>query len=208
MTNLTKSTMLLWPCKIIGRLVHGLTHRYTEWQTALYTWFIRHCFYAWGRGSRIRSPSRIDSAFAIHVGKNVMICEHAWLNAKRRVDDSKPALIIQDGVYIGRFVQINAWQEVIIEENALIADRVFISDVDHTYGDRQKPIIQQPATFRGPVIIGRGSWLGIGTVILAGTRIGRNAVVAANAVVTEDVPDFAVVGGIPAKILKITKDSV
>ena len=51
----------------------------------------------------------------------------------------------------------------------------------------------------GAVTINDGCWIGIGAVILPGVEIGRNAVVGANAVVTRNVPDFAVVGGVPAR---------
>jgi acetyltransferase-like isoleucine patch superfamily enzyme len=124
------------------------------------------------------------------------------LNAKDDRGDGSQTLIIGDGTYIGRLVQINAWRSVAIGSNVLIADRVFISDADHNFTDTNIPIRLQGDSFIGAVTLKDGCWIGIGAVILPGVTIGRNAVVAANAVVTKDVPDCVVVGGIPAKIIK------
>lgn len=104
-------------------------------------------------------------------------------------------LSIGDGAYIGRFVQINAWRSVTIGSNVLIADRVFISDADHNFADTSTPIRLQGDSFLGAVTLKDGRWIGIGAVILLGVTIGRNAVVAANAVGTQDVSDCAVAGG-------------
>src|SRR5579859_1702491 len=93
-----------------------------------YTVCVRGSFAAWGRGSRIARRARLVSPQLIAVGSGVSIGESAWLNAKDERADAKPTLRIGDGVYIGRFVQINAWRSVVIGDRALIADRVFISD--------------------------------------------------------------------------------
>jgi acetyltransferase-like isoleucine patch superfamily enzyme len=123
------------------------------------------------------------------------------VNAKDDRGDGAPTLRIGDGTYIGRFAQINAWRNVDIGDHVLRADRVFISDADHNYLDTNAPIRLQGDSFRGAVTLREGCWIGIGAVILPGVTIGRNSVVAANAVVTKDVPDGVVVGGIPAKII-------
>jgi acetyltransferase-like isoleucine patch superfamily enzyme len=78
---------------------------------------------------------------------------------------------------------------------------VFISDNDHSYSDLDLPIIQQPIKFKKNVSIGSGSWIGENVCII-GASIGRNCVIGANSVVTKDVPDFSVVAGNPAKVIK------
>ncbi|MDR3725091.1 MAG: acyltransferase [Terracidiphilus sp.] len=125
-----------------------------------------------------------------------------WLNTKGRREDGKPALVIGSGSYIGRYVQVNAWCDVTIEDNVLIADRVYISDAEHHFENREVPIRLQGDHFKAPVRLCIGCWIGIGAVILPGVTVGRNAIVAANAVVCQDVPDYTIVGGIPAKILR------
>jgi acetyltransferase-like isoleucine patch superfamily enzyme len=162
----------------------------------------RQQFQAWGLHTRIEPPLKLSGGAFIHLGKNVHVCSHVWLNVKNESGGNLPTLSIGDGTYIGRFTQINAWQNVIIEENVLIADRVFISDADHNFEDIHTPVILQGDRFKGKVWLKQGCWLGIGVVIMPGVTVGRNAVVGANSVVTKDVPDYTVVGGIPAKIIK------
>jgi len=159
-------------------------------------------FASWGRGSRLEPASKLLFPNLVRVGDHVHICSHAWFNAKDDRGDGQPTLHIGDRAYLGRFVQINAWREVRIEHDVLIGDRVFISDADHLYRNAELPIGQQGDAFVGPVTLRSGCWIGIGAVILPGVTVGHNAVVAANAVVTRDVPDRTVVGGIPAKIIK------
>jgi acetyltransferase-like isoleucine patch superfamily enzyme len=169
--------------------------------TLCYTLIIGSQFGSWGRGSRIGRGAKIVGSQLVRVGSGVAIGERAWINAKDDRGDGAPTLDIGDGTYIGRFVQINAWRSVVIGHDVLIADRVFISDSDHIYADTNVPIRRQGDSFRGPVVLRQGCWVGIGAVILPGVTIGRNSVVAANAVVTKDVPDCVVVGGIPAKVI-------
>jgi serine acetyltransferase len=166
------------------------------------TLIARPRFKSWGVSSRIGFRAMLEAPHLVVVGSGVAIGADAWLNAADDRGDGKPTLHIGDGVYIGRMVQINAWRNVVIEKNALIADRVFISDCTHNFSDTQMPIRLQGDSFSGPVRLNEGCWIGIGAVILPGVTVGRNAIVAANAVVTKDVPDYAVVGGVPAKIIR------
>ena len=91
--------------------------------------------------------------------------------------------------------------KIIIENNVLIAPDVFITVNNHNYSDINKPIIQQGGT-EEEVVIKEGSWIGRGATILKGVTIGKNSIVGAGAVVTKDVPDYCIVGGVPAKIIK------
>jgi len=80
---------------------------------------------------------------------------------------------------------------------------VYISDHRHEFGDPVVPIADQGITGIRPVRIGDGAWLGQNVVICPGVTIGRNAVVGANSVVRHDVPDFAVVAGAPARLIRM-----
>jgi len=168
----------------------------------LHTLAARGKFAAWGPGSRLGRGARLIGAEYVRVGSRVLLGERAWVNAKDDRGDGTATLNIGDGTYIGRFAQINAWRSVTIGRDVLIADRVFISDADHNFSDRETPIRLQGDSFLGAVTLRDGCWIGIGAVILPGVTVGRNAVVAANAVVTDDVPDHAVVGGIPARVIR------
>jgi acetyltransferase-like isoleucine patch superfamily enzyme len=103
------------------------------------------------------------------------------------------------GVFVGPWTTIASKMGVSIGDDCLIAERVTIRDQDHVVrGDASRPI--RDAGFdTAPILIGDGVWIAAGAVVLKGVRIGRGAVVAANAVVTGDVAEFDIVGGVPAR---------
>lgn len=170
--------------------------------TAVYTSIIRVRFASWGSGSRIRRPVRLVRPDLVRVGDRVTINEHVWINATDDAGTGAPTLTIGDGSYVGRFAQINAWRDVVIEHDVLMADRVFITDADHSFEDPGRAILRQGDRFKGAVLLREGCWIGIGAVVLPGVTIGRRAIVAANAVVTANVPDGAIVGGVPARLIR------
>ena len=154
-----------------------------------------------GAGSVVHPPATLYNPAVIRIGAGTVVREHAWLNGGR-AEGSAPVLTIGDGCYVGRFAHVNAAHGVVIEDKVLIADRVYISDIDHEYRKSGLPVIDQGVRSKGPVRLKSGCWIGAGAVILPGVTVGRNAVVGANSVVVKDVPDFTVVGGVPAKVLK------
>lgn len=88
-----------------------------------------------------------------------------------------------------------------IGNNCLIGPNVVIHSSNHRYGSRDIPIREQGHDF-ADIYIEDNVWLGANVIVLAGVRIGQGSVVAAGAVVNKDVPEFSVMGGVPAKILK------
>jgi len=164
-------------------------------------WYYKLLFGKLGYRSRIKSSGlRIEHPKNIYIGNRVVVGEGSWLAASPHVVDN-PRLIIEDNVNLGRYNQIYSTATIVIEKAVLTADRVFISDGVHNFLDISTPIMNQIITSKGNIIIGQGSWIGINACII-GASIGKNCVVAANSVVTSDIPDFCVVGGIPAIILK------
>lgn len=88
-----------------------------------------------------------------------------------------------------------------IGNNVQIAQNVTISGMDHNYEDIARTIVEQGVT-ASIIIISDDVWIGANSVITKGVRIGKHSVIAASSVVTKDVPEYSVVGGIPAKVLK------
>lgn len=86
---------------------------------------------------------------------------------------------------------------IILEDEVLIGPKVNLITTNHPLAPSQRR-----ATISKPIVIKKKAWIGAGATILAGVTIGENSVVAAGAVVSRDVPDNVVVGGIPAKIIK------
>jgi acetyltransferase-like isoleucine patch superfamily enzyme len=88
-----------------------------------------------------------------------------------------------------------------IGDEVLLGPNVTIVTSNYSTADRERPIYDQD-WIESDVVIGPRSWLGANVVVLPGVTIGEGAVVAAGAVVTSSVPAFAIVGGVPAKVLK------
>lgn len=152
-----------------------------------------------GKNTIVFKPMQIDRPQSIEIEDNVFISESSWLMGNGNSGES--SMIIQEGTVIGHFSHIIALSNVVIEKNVLLADKVFISDCTHNYEQIYCPIISQGVSILKPVSIGEGSWLGE-NVCVCGASIGKHCVVGANSVVTEDIPDYSVAVGSPAKVVK------
>jgi acetyltransferase-like isoleucine patch superfamily enzyme len=114
---------------------------------------------------------------------------------------TSPVLRIGERCCIGRGNHLVAHRSLVIGDDVMTGPNVYLTDQNHTYADPDVPVGQQwPAD--DPVEIGHGSWIGAGAVVLPGTRLGRNTVVAAGAVVRGTFPDHAVLAGVPAKLVR------
>jgi acetyltransferase-like isoleucine patch superfamily enzyme len=164
-------------------------------------------FASFGEGSWIVPPARISTPGSISIGKGVTILEHSWLSVVAAIDGVTPSLRIGDNCSIGRMVHIACIGEIVIGDEVQTSDRVFIGDTYHDYSDPEMPVRRQPMAYPQPVHIGRGSFLGIGSVVLQGVTIGEQAYVGAGAVVTADVPDRTLVLGNPARSVRRYDDA-
>jgi maltose O-acetyltransferase len=107
-------------------------------------------------------------------------------------------LFIDDNSGIGENCII--YPQTHIGKNVLIAREVVINPDNHVISSRNVPINQQ-GKYRKEVIIEDDVWIGIRAIILTGVKVSQGGVIAAGAVVTKDVPPFAIVGGVPARII-------
>jgi len=116
------------------------------------------------------------------------------------------------GIKIGRNSLIGEYSVIRGQGGVQIGDRVYTSPftqiiaVNHVFDDPHRPFVEQGITASG-IVIEDDVWLGAGAIITDGVRIGQGAVVAAGAVVTKDVPAHTVVGGVPARPIKLIEDS-
>lgn len=152
------------------------------------------------RGVEFKNENRIA------IGKNVVIQPGTWIAAMVNdlpiLNAFDPYITIKDGVSIGRFCQITVSNSLVIEEHVLITEGVLITDTIHGYEDINVPILKQRMFNRGPLVIKSGAWIGNGARIVGSLVIGKNSVVGANCYLDRDVPDYCLVGGAPAMILK------
>lgn len=114
--------------------------------------------------------------FYTDCGKNIHIGKHVFINSGCSFQD-------QGGIYI--------------DDGALIGHQVILATLNHNLNSNHRGDL-----LAGAIHIGKNVWIGAHATILPGVAIGEGAVVAAGAVVTKDVPDHTVVGGVPAKVIK------
>ena len=180
-----------------------LIHTFEKLRAKTYTFLLFPCFRSVGKRSTVYPPLRFNNLKMIRIGHFVTVHPNCWLQAVGGVDpQSDPKLIVKNHVSIGMSSTISAAHRIVIEDHVLMARNVFISDHLHGYEDVDRPVALQPIAKVSAVTIGSGSWLCQNSVILPGVTIGRNCVVGANSVVNADVPDYSVVAGAPAKVVK------
>jgi carbonic anhydrase/acetyltransferase-like protein (isoleucine patch superfamily) len=185
--------------------------RYHQWQLrrggvqcAPYVWIASRPDVALGRDS---SCSIADGTFiptTVQIRGNdkgrIVIGSHCSLDTMARLFAANRAvLLLEENVAIGPYNIINAFDDCTIRRNSMLGPFVNINCADHGLG-LGEPMRFQEGSY-GPVLIGEDCWIGSHAVILKGVTIGDGAVVAAGAVVTGDVPAYAVVGGVPAKVI-------
>lgn len=132
------------------------------------------------------------------VGNEIILDKDIYFNKPYNIS-------IGDGTFIGQNVVLNAIEEISFGENCAIAAGSYFMTWNHIINDRT---IELRVTGKEaePINVKDGAWVGYNSVILPGVTIGNGAVVAAGAVVTKDVPDWTVVGGVPATPIAIRTD--
>ena len=148
-----------------------------------------------GRGSKIYHSVRMDTPpyRRFWLGRKSVIESYCCIN--NAVGD----VSIGDHTRIG--IHCTVIGPVCIGNNVNLAQGITVTALNHNFEDATKRIDEQGISTK-PVVIGDDVWIGANAVILPGVTIGRHVVVAAGAVVTKDVPDNCVVGGVPAKLIK------
>lgn len=149
-----------------------------------------------GQGCKIHANASVDASRSpgVRFGDKVTLNRYAY------VQGGAGGVRLGDRVEINNFSIVNGTGGVDIGDDTLVGPGVRIVSYQHQTA-RDKIIREQPVVAK-PIRIGRDCWLGANSVILAGVDIGDGAVVAAGAVVREDVPAYAIVAGVPARIKK------
>jgi acetyltransferase-like isoleucine patch superfamily enzyme len=162
-------------------------------------------FGAFGAGSLLRYPlGAVYNERYIRIGRGTLIGPDVALAAgmlpgQTMVTD--PVISIGDRCLIGRGSGIVGHLSIEIGDDVYTGHYVYITDQNHGYDRRDVPISRQSQPER-PVVIGSGTWLGHGTVVLPGARIGTNCVIGANSVVSGTIPDHSIAVGAPARVVR------
>lgn len=134
---------------------------------------------------------------------NISLGNNVALNRLSMLAADRGRITIGDNVFLGDFSIISGDDgEVVIGNNVLIASGVVIQAADHRIARTDIPVMDQ-GHVPGRIVIEDDVWIASNAVITSNVTIGKGAVVGAGAVVTKDVPPMAVVGGVPAKIIRM-----
>lgn len=177
-----------------------LHFRIRDFLSILFYRLIGGSFGSMGRGVRIIRPLRIFGARYCRFEDGAVLQFGAYIAALKQGQDA-PVIRIGARTMIGNHAHIVATRRVEFGRNVLTADRLFVADNRHTYEDPRVPVRDQGLTQLADVRIGDGSWIGE-NVCICGASVGAHCVIAANSVVTRDIPDACVAAGAPARVVK------
>lgn len=168
---------------------------------------LRRVLAAVGGGGNVRHPWHVVGGRYIRIGANFWSGHDLRLEAWDRYEGTsyQPTILVGDNVSLNNGVHLGAIDRIEIGNNVIVGANVLITD--HSHGNMGPEMLARPARdcplhSRGPVLIEDDVWIGEGACILSGVRIGKSAVVGANAVVVRDVAPGEIVGGVPARRIR------
>lgn len=180
-------------------------------------------FGSWGKGTIIGRNVIIRHPHRIRLDRSVVVDDAACLDGISEADDSivigartmvgtgtklaakMGAIRIGENCGFGAGITVHSSVKgsVTFGNNVLIAGHCYIGGGQYHMDRTDIPMVEQGHVENMHLTIGDNAWIGANATIINGITIGRDAIVAAGAVVTKDVPDFALVAGVPAKVLRI-----
>ncbi len=133
----------------------------------------RKIFKKCGKNVRIHAGVRFGTGVEVELGDNSAIARDSWIANDTRIGD-----------------------------NVMMAPELVVLSGTHGFADITRPMIEQGAGERRPVTVGNDVWIGTRVIILPGVTVGDHAILGAGCVVTKDVPEYAIMGGSPARVLR------
>jgi acetyltransferase-like isoleucine patch superfamily enzyme len=149
--------------------------------------------------SYVGKPLFIKNFKKIFISKKVRI----FPGARIEVLDNNSSIIFEENISIAQNLHIisGGGQKLVIGKNTTISANVFITNIEHRYDEKDQHIMNQKLIV-GDTQIGSNCFIGYGAVIQAGTILGKQCIIGSNAVVRGNFPNYSVIAGIPAKIIK------
>lgn len=192
---------------LIGNLMNKkLIYFITLTKRQFITGFYKSSFKFFGSGSLLGINSTFINLNYITFGNNSSIGSNTTLSCyKEKKSNIKPEMIIGNGVSIGSDSHITCANRIIIGNNVLTGKRLLITDNAHGSSNKSTldiPPLKREIISNGPVIIKDNVWIGEKVSIMPNLEIGKGTIIAANSVVTKDIPAYSVAAGVPAKIIK------
>jgi acetyltransferase-like isoleucine patch superfamily enzyme len=174
----------------------------------IYSGFIKHKLGKCGCNLFTKYPLYIIGGNKISIGNNFSSFRRNRIEVFGKIlnKDYYGQLIIGDNFSINDDCHIACINKIIIGNNVLFASKIFVTDHFHGNIDKEsflKPPSLRPLYSKGEVVIEDNVWVGEGVVILPGVTIGENSVIGANSVITKSFPKNSIIGGNPARLIKL-----
>lgn len=184
------------------------THRYfIKVKNVIYSIWLSNFFKKCGDNFFISSPAFIKGGQYIKIGKNFtgintirMECWDEFLQEK-----FTPSLNIGDNVSMNNNIHIGCINKIHIGNNVLFASNIFVTDHFHGHingRDLNLPPHMRPLHSKGEVVIMDDVWIGENVTIMPNVTIGKSCIIGANSVVTKSFPDYSIIAGSPAKLIR------
>ena len=157
-----------------------------------------------GRRLKLDGLAFIGPGCRLEVGRDAVLelGRWSWIGHGCKIRCHEGAVSVGAKSVMGQECTISAFQHVSVGRECVIADRVMMIDFDHGMAEVERPIREQ-GIYKRDVRVGNNVWIGYGACVLRGCTVGDNAVIGANAVVAADVDPNAVVGGVPARLIRM-----
>jgi acetyltransferase-like isoleucine patch superfamily enzyme len=158
----------------------------------------------YGKRLQTDGPCFICPGVKLEIGRDATLRmgRWSWIGHDSKIRVHEGEVSIGAKTVMGQECTISAYQHVSIGRECIIADRVMLIDFDHGVVEVERPIRLQ-GIYKRDVRVGSNVWIGYGACVLRGVSVGHNSIVGTNAVVTKHVPENAVVGGVPARVLRM-----
>jgi acetyltransferase-like isoleucine patch superfamily enzyme len=157
-------------------------------------------------GSRLQTEGVcfICPGVRLEIGRHatLRVGRWAWIGHGSKIRVHEGEVTIGAKTVLGQDCTISAYQHVSIGRECIVADRVMLIDFDHGVTEVERPIRLQ-GIYKRDVNVGNNVWMGFGSCVLRGVSIGDNSIVGTSSVCTGDVPANAVVGGVPARLIRM-----
>ncbi|MGX9785851.1 acyltransferase [Janthinobacterium lividum] len=157
-----------------------------------------------GRRSYIHLPRSIKNKKFIEVGDGCHIGKSIIMEPISSHGEQifTPKISIGNNVYIGRNCQFFCVDAITIEDGCVLSEYIYLSDSAHGFDPAGGLIMQQNLESKGPIHIGKNTFIGYGVSMMPGVVLGKHCIVGINSVVTKSFPDFSMIAGSPAKLIK------
>jgi acetyltransferase-like isoleucine patch superfamily enzyme len=157
-------------------------------------------------GKRLRTDGIcfICPGVKLEIGRHatLRIGRWAWVGHGSKIRVHEGEVSIGAKTVMGQECTISAYQHVEIGRECIVADRVMLIDFDHGVVEVERPIRLQ-GIYKRDVRVGHNVWIGYGACVLRGVSVGNNSILGTSTVVTDDVPENAVVAGVPARVIRM-----